>query len=153
MEKKTKIILLSAAFFAVLVSAILVIVNISPALPSCRIEPPFICAEQEFSSDGFYITFFNNGKNDLFIQDISISQKGKEKCIFIKEEIKDPERDYYAVIKPGEGVPFITSINHPDGACLMQGLVPGKSYGFLVEITYLESGVKKTISGKGTAKY
>jgi hypothetical protein len=153
MNKVTKIILLSVLALAIVILGVLAIKNMVASKPYCKMDKPFFCANQKFTNGDFYITFFNNGKTSVNIQDITISQKGKEKCYFLKSEIKDPEKDYYSTIFAGKGTVFLTSKIHPDGECLMQGMKEGEYYEFNIEITYFANGIKEVATGRGSAKY
>ncbi len=115
----------------------------------CRMDGQISCFSPVMGTDGFWLKFSNSHEGTIYIQDITISQKDGERCLFLRPEIADADRDYYSTILPDKSQPFFTDRYHPDGSCLMEGLVPGEDYRFIVEVTYFFEGEKMVASGKG----
>jgi hypothetical protein len=153
MDKRQKIILLivGAILFVGIISALMW--QVSSLIPHCTLDSGLICQDQLIGNDGFMITFGNQNEKRIYIQDITISKSSGERCSYLKPEIVNLEKDYYATIGSNEATTFFITTDHPDGECLLRGLSAGNNYAFDIEITYFLNSIKKVARGSGVALY
>jgi hypothetical protein len=153
MEKMSKIIIISIAAIIILAAIIYLLFSLTNIRSTCMIDSPLFCSQPRFGTEGFLLTIGNSYTKTIYIQDISFSQKGKETCRYLRPEIKNLSKDYYEEIGPNEAKTFFTSIEHPDGACLMKNMIEGKYYDFDIEVTCFINNERKIVKGKGHVFY
>lgn len=120
---------------------------------SCSLKEPFLCSNPQLGNDGMIISIKNKAKEDIYIQDLTISQKGKNECYFLNSKIKNLSQDSYGIIPTEKAVSFFISSNHPDGKCFMEEMEHNKNYKFIINITYFLNDEKINTQGKGNIDF
>jgi len=143
MSPRTKIVWLCVAGLGVVFLSVVLAYTYADLAADCTLAYPLACGDQRLGPDGFIFIIANRGEEPLSITEITVSRSARARCNYARERIGGD------AVAPHRAITYFISADHPDGLCLMQDMIPQKTYTFDIVVEYVHNATPATVHGTG----